>query len=282
MCAEQVELDDERTARWRHRCRDREDSATVRGIRAGTQGGDPMAEQTTIEREADVVATLLRLGDTMVQGYDQLELLRDLAESSVRILDGDTAGVSLSTGEHLGFVVATSEAMDIIELFQMERQQGPCMDAFRSGEVVHTDDIETDRSRWPLWAPKALSLGFRSADAFPMRLHDTTIGALNVYAPTVRGLDDRDITLGTALANMATIGIVHEGSARRQALVQEQLQQALDSRVIIEQAKGVLAQRHGLTPDDAFARLRHHARSTNEKLATVARLVVHEQLDLAI
>ena len=239
-----------------------------------------MAEQSTLEREADVVATLLRLGDTMMQGYDQLELLRDLAESSVRILDGDTAGVSLGTGTRLGFVVATREAMDIIELFQTEQQQGPCMDAFISGAVVHSHDIEAERARWPVWAPKALTLGFRSADAFPMRLHDQTIGALNVYASTVRGLDDRDIALGTALANMATIGILHEGAARHQALVQAQLQHALDSRVIIEQAKGVLSQRFDLTPDEAFARLRHHARSTNQKVAEIARQIVHQHLEI--
>jgi hypothetical protein len=239
-----------------------------------------VAEQSMIERERDVSATLLRLGDTMVKGYDQLELLRDLADSCVRILDGETAGVSLGAGDHLGFVIATSEAMDVVELFQMEQQQGPCMDAYRSGEVVHTDDIEADSCRWPIWAPKALELGFRSADAFPMRLHDQTIGALNVYATHRRGLDDRDIALGTALANMATIGILHEGSAREQALVQQQLQHALDSRVIIEQAKGVLTQRHAITPDEAFGRLRRHARSTNEKVATVARRIVHEHLEI--
>mgnify|MGYP001133295327 CR=1 FL=1 len=237
-------------------------------------------EPAVDQREADIVRTLVRLADTLVAGYDELELLRDLSMSSVRILDGTTAGVVIGTDDRLGFVIATSEAMDIIELFQTEHQEGPCTDAYRTGRDVHCADIDANRERWPNWAPRALDLGFRSADAFPMRLRQRSVGALNVYSTHVRPLGERDVAVGRALADMATIGMLHQRAVGEHELVESQLQQALDSRVVIEQAKGVLSARHGLTMDEAFDRLRRRARSTNTRLAEIARQVADRQLDL--
>jgi len=235
---------------------------------------------TVDEREADIVRTLVRLADTVVDGYDELELLRDLSMSSVRILDGATAGVALGTGNRLGFVIATSEAMDVIELFQAQQQEGPCMDAYRSGSDVHCTDIDATRAKWPNWAPRALELGFRSADAFPMRLRRRAVGALNVYSTSMRKLDERDVAVGRALADMATIGMLHQRAVSEHELVESQLQGALDSRVVIEQAKGVLSARHGITMAEAFGRLRTRARSTSTKIAEVAQQVAKGELDL--
>jgi hypothetical protein len=231
-------------------------------------------------RESDIVHTMVRLADTLVSGYDEQELLHDLADSCVRIFDGAAAGVSLGVGDRLEFIVATSDEMGVMELLQMERQEGPCTDAYRSGRTVHTSHISGEHERWPHWAPKASALGFHSAEAFPMRLRDRTIGALNVYATTSRPLSEDDVAVGRALADMATIGILHERSVTERDVVATQLQHALDSRVVIEQAKGMLADRHGIGLSDAFERLRNHARSTQTRLAVVAGRVVGHELDL--
>ena len=128
------------------------------------------ADRSAAERENDIVQTMLRLADTMVADYDELDLLRDLVDSCVRILDADTAGIALRQDGELGFVIATNEDMKTIELFQAQQQEGPCLTAFQTGESVHSADLEADgHERWPKWTPKALELGFRSAEAFPMR-----------------------------------------------------------------------------------------------------------------
>ena len=233
------------------------------------------------QREDDIVQTMLRLADTMTVDYDEVELLRDLVDSCVRILDADTAGIALSHDGTLGFVIATNEDMKTIELFQAQQQEGPCLTAFQSGETVHSADLEADgHERWPRWTPKALELGFRSAEAFPMRLHGEMIGALNIYSVRKRPLTDRDSRLGRALADMATIGLIHQRASDRHDVVRRQLQHALDSRVIIEQAKGVLSQRQGITPEAAFERLRRHARARNQKIADTSRAVVDDHLDV--
>lgn len=237
------------------------------------------SEQSPTERESDVVQTMLRLANTMAADYDELELLRDLVDSCVRILDADAAGIALARDDTLGLVIATNEDMKTVELFQFEQQEGPCLTAFLSGETVHSADLETDgHERWPRWTPKALALGFRSADAFPMRLHGEMIGALNVYTVRQRTLTDRDSRLGLAFADMATIGLVHQRASDQGEIVRQQLQHALDSRVIIEQAKGILSGREGVTPQEAFDRLRRHARANNQKIAETSRAVVEDHL----
>lgn len=239
------------------------------------------AEQSAMRREDDIVRTMLRLADTMVADYDELELLKDLVDSCVRILDADTAGIALGRGDRLGFVIATSEDMKTIGLFQAEQQQGPCLSAYRSCETVHSADLEADgHERWPTWTPRALELGFRSAEAFPMQLRGEAIGALNVYASRKRRLNDRDRLVGRAFADMATIGLLRERASVQDRIVRGQLQRALDSRVVIEQAKGILLQRHGITPQEAFDRLRRHARSHQQKLAETCRAVIEDQLDV--
>lgn len=238
------------------------------------------SNQTPSEREHDIVRTLVRLADRLVAGDDELELLRDLCASCLRILDADTAGIALADGEDLGFVVATSEDMETIELFQAQRQEGPCVSAFRSGATVHSADLDAETHRWPTWVPQALALGFRSAEAFPMRLRDTMIGALNVYSTRKRLLNQRDVVVGQALADMATIGVLHSRTTADAEVVQGQLQHALDSRVVIEQAKGHLSRQHGISVDEAFERLRSHARAHNARLRATAEAVISGHLEL--
>ena len=232
------------------------------------------------ERDAHLLEALVTLADTMVADYDQFELLSDLAHSCVQILDVDTAGLSLAHLGRLGYVAGSSEVVAIIELFESAHQEGPCVDAFRSGRPVRAADIAAERTRWPIWTPRALELGFRAADAFPLRLRDETIGALNLYATRVRPLSERDVLASTALADMAAIGIIHDRAHRQGQLVQSQLEAALQSRILIEQAKGVISEREGIAPHEAFERLRDHSRSHNLKLVDIARQVVDGELRL--
>jgi hypothetical protein len=170
--------------------------------------------------------------------------------------------------------------MEIIELFESAHQEGPCVDAFHSGRQVHITDLAVSRDRWPTWAPRALELGFRAADAFPLRLRRETIGALNLYTARVRSMSERDALASAALADMTTIGILHDRAHRHGQVVQSQLQVALQSRIVIEQAKGVISEREGIAPHEAFERLRQHARSGNMKLLDTARQVVAGDLRL--
>jgi hypothetical protein len=216
----------------------------------------------------------------MVADYDQFDLLNDLATACVRILDTDTAGLSLAHGGKLSHVAGSDEQMRIIELFQSANQEGPCVDSFGSGVPVHVPDISLLRERWPRWAAFALELGFRAADAFPLTLRRESIGALNLYSRRVRSMGERDVLASTALADMATIGILHERALREGQVVQAQLELALQSRVVIEQAKGVISEREGIAPHEAFERLRQHARSGNMKVVEAARQVVAGDLRL--
>lgn len=238
-------------------------------------------DQSPPDREADIMNTLARLADTLVESYDVIELLTDLADSCVRILDVDAAGVSLAEDDDLvKFVAPSDESMEAVELFEIEQREGPCLDAYRQGRYVGTDDIEADRERWPEWAPVALGRGYSAAAAVPMRLRTTVIGALNVYSTRQRQLNDRDIATATALAGMATIGIIHQEITDRHRVVKDQLQGALNSRVLIEQAKGTLAERLGVPVEEAFRHLRRHARNHNLHLTDVARSVVEGELVL--
>ncbi len=237
--------------------------------------------ETTRVREGDVVGTLVRLADTVVGDYDLVELLGDLVRSSVRVLGADHAGLSLADGGELRFVAASSEVMEAIEAHQIAHGEGPCVEAFATGQQVSSPEIEADRSTWPAWAPRALELGFRAAHAFPLRLRDETIGVLNVYSSIPGPLSERDIVVGTGFADMATIGIVHQRDHSAGEEVRDQLERALSSRVVIEQAKGVISGRDQVATDVAFDRIRRHARSHRCKLAEVARQVVDGTLSLS-
>jgi hypothetical protein len=239
-----------------------------------------MSDQTATDREADLLKTLVALADTMIAEYDEFELLHDLVTACVRILDTDTAGLSLAHRGELGYVAGSDEQMRVIELFQSAHQEGPCVDSFRSGVAVHAPDISARLDHWPRWAPRALELGFRAADAFPLVLRQESIGALNLYSRRVRSMGERDILASTALADMATIGILHDRAHREGQVVQSQLEMALQSRIVIEQAKGVIAEREGIAPHEAFDRLRQHSRSNNVKLPDTARQVVAGDLRL--
>ena len=218
--------------------------------------------------------TFVELTDTMVADFDIIDFLHVLTQRSVDLLDVSAAGLLLADprGE-LRVVAASSEAARLLELFQLQSDQGPCLDCFRSGQPVAATDLSADQ-RWPEFADAAEQAGFSAVQALPMRLRDQVIGALNLFRGTAGAFDADSVRVGQALADVATISLLHERSMRRSDTLNEQLQAALNSRVIIEQAKGKLAERLGIDVNQAFTLLRDQARNSNQRLSDLARAFV--------
>jgi transcriptional regulator with GAF, ATPase, and Fis domain len=216
--------------------------------------------------------TFIELADTMVADFDVIDFLHMLTDRSVRLLAASAAGVVLADPRGaLRLAAASSEQAELLELFQLQNDQGPCLECFRTGRPVTATDLTGPAQRWPRFAQAATRSGFRTVEALPMRLRDQVIGALNLFRAEPGPLDPEDLRIGQALADVATIGLLHERNVRRREAIAEQLQAALNSRVIIEQAKGKLAERRGVDMDRAFTMLRDYARTTNQHLTDVAR-----------
>jgi GAF domain-containing protein len=216
--------------------------------------------------------TFVDLADTMVADFDIIDFLHLLTDRSVRLLGASAAGVVLADprGE-LRVAAASSEEAGLLELFQLQNDQGPCLDCFRTGRPVTATDLSRPPERWPRFAHAATRAGFRTVEALPMRLRDQVIGALNLFRAEPDSFDPADLRIAQALADVATIGLLHERNVRRSETVAEQLQAALNSRVVLEQAKGKLAERLGIDMDRAFTMLRDYARNANQHLTDVAR-----------
>ena len=219
--------------------------------------------------------TFVELTDTMVAGFDVIDFLHLLTDRSVQLLDVSAAGLLLADprGE-LRVVAASSQAARLLELFQIQNDQGPCLDCFRSGQPVMAADLDVAAERWPRFAPAARQAGFAAVQALPMRLREQVIGALNLFRVGPGAFAPADIRVGQALADVATISLLHERSMRHSDTLTEQLQAALNSRVIIEQAKGKLAERLGVDMDQAFNLLRDRARTSNRRLSDLAQAFI--------
>jgi GAF domain-containing protein len=230
-------------------------------------------------REARLGTIFVRLADTMVDDYDMVELLDTLVEECKLILDVSEAGLVLADSDAgLQVMASTSERSSLIEALQLREHEGPCMQCYATGEVVTIHDIRELGDRWPKFSELALEQGFLSVHAVPLRLRGRTIGALNLFRETAGALNDDDAAIAQALADVSTIGIMQERLIREQTVISDQLQRALDARVVIEQAKGVLAQSHRIPVDDAFVRLRNYARVNDARLVDVASKVVRRQI----
>jgi GAF domain-containing protein len=226
-------------------------------------------------REAVLTRTLVELADTLVDDFDVVELLTLLTDRCVEILDVAAAGLMLVAPEgDLRVVASSSEEMRLVELFELQSQEGPCPDCYRTGEPVLNQNLARDYGRWPRFGPVALEAGFRSVHAIPMRLRGVTIGALNLFRADRGLLEEADVVAAQALADVATIAILQHRAAIQAYVLSEQLNHALNSRIMIEQAKGMLAERVGLDMKDAFSWLRNHARRHNLLLVDVAQAVI--------
>jgi GAF domain-containing protein len=235
-----------------------------------------------VSREQRINAAFVAVADTLTADYDLIDLLHTLVGVCADVLDVDAAGLVLADDDgDLQVLASTSEQADLVEVMQLAAGSGPCVDCFRTGIVVDIADIAESGGRWPEFQAAALGQGFRAVHATPMRLRGQVLGAMNLFSVDPGNLNDADAAVAQALADVATIGILQERSIRETGIVAEQLRWALESRVIIEQAKGVLSALDGVGVDEAFDRLREYARNHNLTLRAVAEGVTARTLDVS-
>jgi GAF domain-containing protein len=230
---------------------------------------------TTVSAER-LSAIFVEMADTLVDEFDVLDFLQVLTERAASLVDAAAVGLMLADQRgRLEFVAGSTEDVRLVELFQLQNQEGPCLDAFRSGEpVVNGDLAGVAATRWPQFAPRAAAAGFLSVHAFPLRLRQQVIGAMNVFGTERGELTAAEVPVFQALADVATIGLLQERAIRRAEELTEQLQGALNSRIVIEQAKGAVAQVRGIGVDEAFAMIRSYARRNNLRLVDLAHTIV--------
>jgi GAF domain-containing protein len=218
--------------------------------------------------------TFVELADTLVADFDVLDFLHRLTTRCTELLDVTAAGVLLADpAGDLRVMAASSEQVRLLELFQLQNDQGPCLDCYHSGQPVSVSDLSAVERRWPRFSSQAREHGYSAVLALPMRLRQHTIGALNLFS-AAPGLTRADTQIAQALADVATIGLLQQRAHREADTVVTQLQTALNSRVLIEQAKGILAERLDLPMDEAFSTLRRHARAHHRHLSELAHAVV--------
>ncbi|MCS5734479.1 GAF and ANTAR domain-containing protein [Herbiconiux sp. CPCC 203386] len=226
-------------------------------------------------REKELVETFVGLADTLVADYDVVDLLHTLVRRCSLILEAADAGILVPTADGpLEVIASTSERSRLIGLLQLDAGEGPCVDAYETGQIVSVDNIADTYARWPKFATLATSLDYQAMHAIPMKLRDQTIGSLNLFSDRVGPIHPEDAAAAKALADIATIGILHERALREADTAREQLQHALNSRIVIEQAKGIIAYSDQVDMDEAFRRLRSRARASGQLLSVVAREVV--------
>jgi transcriptional regulator with GAF, ATPase, and Fis domain len=229
-----------------------------------------------------LASTLVTLADTLVADFDVVDFLALLAERTVELLDVDAAGVILSD-QRGGWrpAAGSSERADLVALFAAQAREGPCLDCVAAGAPVVVPDLADEVARWPQFAPVAIGAGFRAAYVVPMRLREQSVGALTLLNHDPVGIDRDRVEIGQALADVATIGLLHHRAASRGELLAEQLEATLHHRTVIEQAKGVLAQYGDLDMQEAFTQLRAHAHARHRRLSDVARDLADGTIDPA-
>jgi GAF domain-containing protein len=237
-----------------------------------------MAHET---RERRLTSAFVTLADTLVADFDVVDLLQTLVDTCAELLDADAAGIMLAEADgELAVVASTSEQSRLVEVIQLSSGAGPCVECFTTGSVVSVPDVELVGDRWPGFSAQVLEQGFRSVHGVPLRLRGSIIGTLNLFRVETGVMSDEDVAVAQGLADVATIGILQQRAIREADMAKFQLQRALDSRVLIEQAKGVVSHTRGVDMDEAFRMLRTHARSNNLNLRDVAAAVVDRSLFL--
>jgi GAF domain-containing protein len=234
-----------------------------------------------VNRETELSRAFVELADTLVADFDVVDFLHTLTLRCVDLFDVDAAGLMLADSrDELRLVAASAEQVELLELLELQSEEGPCLDSYRTGVAVSSADLsETDA--WPRFRQAVLASGFRAVQALPLRLRGQVIGALNLFRVEPGVLSSSDLAVCQAIADVATIGLLQARAVREAQLLADQLSTALRSRVVIEQAKGVLAERSNVDMDTAFRVLRTYARRHNLRLADLATDVVERRLDLS-
>jgi len=234
-------------------------------------------------RDHAIVRSLVEMADNLVDNFDVVDLLTGLTDRCVRVLGVSAAGVMLAQeSAELRLVASSSETMQVVELFELQADEGPCLEAFRTGERVSHENLRSGSGRWPRFSVIALEAGFKSVFALPLRLRERTIGALNLFSIEEDPMDERDVMVARGFADLATISVLQHGAAAEAQRVSEQLTHALTSRIVIEQAKGVVSERARIDMTQAFDRLRSFARSHHLRLTDVAQSAIDGTLDPSV
>jgi GAF domain-containing protein len=232
------------------------------------------------EQAARVAQSFVALADTLVDDFDVVELLDRLVADCVSLIGADAAAILLANRDgNLEVVASSNEASHLMEVFQLERHSGPCVQAVTTGEPVSMTDLDEIRGAWPAFAHAIEGVGFSAVYALPMRLRDETIGALNLFDSTQLALSEFDFRLAQALADVATIGILQQRTVSRASVLVEQLQLALNTRISVEQAKGIIAEFGGVDMGVAFESIRTFARGNRLKLSSVAESLIRRELE---
>jgi GAF domain-containing protein len=230
------------------------------------------------DRETALIELFVRLADTLVDNFDVVEVLHVLTTDCVALFPVEAAGLLLANPYGaLRVVASSSERARLVELFQLQAEEGPCLDCYRGGRAVSAPDL-TEAGRWPTFTEGANEQGFRSAHAVPMRLRDETIGALDLFGANPGALSPADLRVAQSLADVATISILQERGLRTRRIYTEQLTAALNHRALVEQAKGVLAERGQLDMAAAFTRLRNHSLRTRRPITELARAITNREV----
>ena len=231
------------------------------------------------DRESEIIRAFVGLSNELVDHYDVVEMLAQLTSHCVSLLDVDSAGLLLADGRGaLHLAASYSERTHHLEVLQLQQDEGPCLDCFHGGEPILVADLDEQEERWPRFCAAARLVGFKSVHALPMRLRENVLGTLGLFGEQVGSLEDDDVALAQALVHVASVAIVNERVAADRAVVNAQLQHALTSRIVVEQAKGVIAYGGDLEMDVAFAVLRRYARDHGRKLSEVAAAIVSREL----
>jgi hypothetical protein len=226
-------------------------------------------------RETRLLHAFVELAGAVLEDFDVADFLHLLTGRASELLDVAEVGLLLATGGTLHVMASSSERARSLELFQLQNEDGPCIDCFRTGTAVIVEDLDHERERWPRFVPVARAAGFASVHALPLRLREERIGVLGLLGPTPGRLGESDLVAGQAMADMATIAILQQRTIQQSVTTTEQLQTALASRIVIEQSKGILAERYGIALDDSFQQLRRYARNHNRRLHDVAQDLIN-------
>jgi transcriptional regulator with GAF, ATPase, and Fis domain len=252
-------------------------------IEARSLMSEPRRSAADPVREEVLTQTFVQLADSLVEGFDIIDLLAALVDRCVELLHVAAAGIVLADGAgSLHVMVASSEEVHRLEVLQIQTDEGPCPESYSTGAIVSDSDLRVAQLRWPRFATEAVGQGFLAVSAVPLRLRSRVIGALNLFHAAPGLLPQGDVRLAQAMADVASIAIVQDQALRAAEVRSDQLQHALDSRVAIEQAKGMLSERAQVGMDEAFGRLRSYARSNNRRLTAVAAEIVRGALPIEV